>query len=165
MAGPGRQALTSPVGGRAIQRLTSLEMPAIRTTTTTACPTVKSSLATARTAYVADSDGDTVLDGFEVATEYDPCSAASKPVWEGGLDSDGDGLQDGLERSGYNTCVSTGDTFPGYTSCASPMDSDADGCADTLEVMDINGDRKVAVGDLTLLAKRSAGPDSGQRRI
>jgi hypothetical protein len=36
------------------------------------------------------------------------------------------------------------------------MDSDSDGCADTLEVMDINGDRKVAVGDLTLLAKRAA---------
>ena len=37
------------------------------------------------------------------------------------------------------------------------MDSDGDGCADTLEVMDINGDRKVSVGDQTALAKRAAG--------
>ena len=46
----------------------------------------------------ADSDGDTVLDGFEVATGFDPCNTALKPGWEGGSDLDGDGLQDGLER-------------------------------------------------------------------
>jgi len=34
-------------------------------------------------------------------------------------------------------------------------DSDGDGCADVLEVMDINGDRKVTVADQTLMAKKT----------
>jgi hypothetical protein len=90
-----------------------------------------------------------------MATGFDPCYASKKPGWEGGTDLDGDGLQDGLERSGYNTCAFVGDGVPAYGICVAPNDSDGGGCADTLEVMDINGDRKVTVGDQTLLAKRS----------
>jgi hypothetical protein len=105
---------------------------------------------------VADSDDDAVVDGYEVANGYDPCDAASKPTWTGGLDRDVDSLLDGIERGGYNTCAFTGDTTPGWSTCAVPMDSDGDGCADILEVLDINGDRIISVGDLSALAKRSA---------
>jgi hypothetical protein len=106
---------------------------------------------------VADSDGDTVLDGFEVANGYDPCNAASKPLWEGGSDSDGDGLLDGWERGGYNTCAFTGDAYPGFSACMAPMDSDEDGCSDTLEALDLNGDRRVNSLDVGLLNKRFGG--------
>ena len=157
MAGPGRPALAFPVASRAIQRPTSSETPAIRTTTTTRCRTLRSSRSSCPYRLKADSDGDAVLDGFEVANGSNACDAASTPACTDTTDSDGDGLNNCIERAGYNTCEFTGDTVPGYTSCVNPMDSDADGCSDTLEVMDINGDRKVAVGDLTLLAKRSAG--------
>jgi len=105
---------------------------------------------------VADSDGDRVLDGYEVATGYDPCSAASKPPRQSG-DSDEDGLSNRLERGGYNTCAFTGDTVPGWTDCGNPVDSDGDGCADTVEVLDLNGDRTADSGDQGLMNRRFAG--------
>jgi len=105
---------------------------------------------------VADSDGDKVLDGYEVATGYDPCSAASKPPRQSG-DSDKDGLSNRLERSCYNTCAFTEDPSPGYSSCANPTDSDGDGCADTVEVLDLNGDRTVDSGDQGLMNRRVVG--------
>jgi len=106
---------------------------------------------------VGDSDGDRVLDGFEVATSYAPCSAASKPPWGVGSDSDGDGLVDWTERGGYNTCAFTGDTFPGWSTCTAPKDSDGDACADTVEVLDLNGDRTADSGDQGLMNRRVAG--------
>jgi putative hemolysin len=106
---------------------------------------------------VADSDGDLVLDGFEVATGYDPCNAASKPTWGGGGDSDGDRLLDETERRGYNTCAFAGDTTPGWATCAVSLDSDGDGCADTVEVLDLDGNRKADSGDMGLENRRVAG--------
>jgi parallel beta-helix repeat protein len=105
---------------------------------------------------VGNSDGDRVLDGFEVATGYNPCSDASKPRWEGGGDSDGDGFPDGVERTGYNTCIFAGDSFPGYTACINPEDSDGDGCADWIEINDLDGNRTVDSGDSLFVAKRFA---------
>jgi hypothetical protein len=104
---------------------------------------------------VGNSDGDRVLDGFEVATGYNPCSAASKPTWEGGGDSDGDGFPDGVERTGCNTCVFAGDSFPGYTACINPADSDGDGCEDWIEIVDVNGSRQANIVDVLLIAKRA----------
>jgi len=103
---------------------------------------------------IADSDGDGVLDGFEVATGYDPCSLASRPTWEGGSDSDGDGFLDWIERSGYNTCAFAGDTTPGYTTCANPTDSDGDGCEDWIEMVDVNGNRSANAVDVLIFAQR-----------
>ena len=105
---------------------------------------------------VADSDQDGVLDGYEVANGFDPCNAASRPTWTGGLDSDGDGLWDGTERIGYNTCAFTGDTYPGWATCAVPKESDGDGCPDMLEVLDLNGDRFTDNGDQYELNRRVA---------
>jgi len=106
---------------------------------------------------VADSDSDGVLDGFEATNGYDPCNGASKPSWAGGSDGDNDGLLDGSERGGYNTCAFTGDTYPGWATCAVPQDSDEDGCADTVEVLDLNGDRFADSGDRGLMNRRVAG--------
>jgi hypothetical protein len=103
---------------------------------------------------VADSDGDGAVDGFEVANGYDPCNPASRPTWVGGADGDSDGLIDVVERGGYNTCAFIADPAPGWSSCAVPQDSDGDGCSDTVEVLDLNGDRTADSGDQFLLDSR-----------
>jgi FG-GAP repeat/Thrombospondin type 3 repeat len=104
----------------------------------------------------ADSDGDRIMDSYEASMSSNPCNASIKPPpCVTSTDSDTDGLTDCIERSGYNTCVSNGDAVPGWSACANASDSDGDGCADVLEVMDINGDRKVTIADQTLLAKRA----------
>ena len=104
---------------------------------------------------VVDSDSDTVLDGYEVAMEANPCDPASMPMCTGGTDGDGDGFPDCIEHSGYNTCAFSGDPSPGYTSCASPTDSDGDGCEDWIEIVDVNGSRQANVVDILLIARRA----------
>jgi len=104
---------------------------------------------------IADSDGDRVLDGYEVSAGKNPCNAAIKPPSEGGSDSDGDGFADAVEHSGYNTCAFAGDTTPGYTTCANPTDSDGDGCADWIEIVDINGNRSANIVDVQLVSQRA----------
>jgi YVTN family beta-propeller protein len=105
---------------------------------------------------VADSDGDTVPDKYELANGYNPCNPALKPPWEGGADTDGDGLPDSLERL-YNTCAFTGDTFPGWTACTDAADSDGDSCADWIEIVDVNGNRLADILDVLFVAKRALG--------
>jgi hypothetical protein len=107
---------------------------------------------------VADSEGDRVLDGFEVATGYNPCSAASRPTWEGGGDSDGDGFLDGVERTGYNTCILASDSFPGYNACINPADSDGDICEDWIEIVDLDGNRVSNVNDVYIVIARAFPP-------
>jgi hypothetical protein len=104
---------------------------------------------------VADSDGDTVVDGYEVAMGSDPCDPASRPVCTSGADSDGDGFNDCLEHSRYNTCAFAGDTAPGYTTCADPTDSDGDGCADWIEIVDLDGNRVSNINDVFIVASRA----------
>jgi len=53
-------------------------------------------------------------------------------------------VTDAVEAFGYNTALSRTDT-------------DGDGCDDWVEIHDLNGDRKVSIGDLNALAKRGAG--------
>ncbi len=102
-----------------------------------------------------DSDGDRSLDGYEASAGKDPCSAASKPVCAGSLDSDGDGFSDCVENRGYATCAFAGDAFPGYTTCTNPVDSDGDGCADWIEIVDVNGSRSAEILDVLYVAKRA----------
>jgi acetyl esterase/lipase len=106
---------------------------------------------------VADSDGDAVLDGYEVAVGTDPCSAASRPVCTSRTDTNGNGFTDCVEHSGYNTCAFAGDTFPGYTACSDPTDSDSDGCPDWIEIVDVNGNRSADSLDVVLITKRAFG--------
>jgi hypothetical protein len=104
---------------------------------------------------IADSDGDTVPDGYEINQGKDACSAASKPACTSSTDSDGDGFSDCIERSGYNTCAFAGDTTPGYTTCANPTDSDGDGCEDWIEIVDVNGSRQANIVDILVVAQRA----------
>ncbi|MCJ7490929.1 MAG: dockerin type I repeat-containing protein [Dehalococcoidia bacterium] len=116
----------------------------------------------------ADTDDDRVVDGGECRLLSNPNDPNSKPTCSFGFipdsdgdclplplemvigssdnnkDSDGDGIEDGLEVKGYAT---------------SPIksDNDGDGCPDWLEIMDIDGDRSVDAGDVSLLSERVAG--------
>jgi hypothetical protein len=103
---------------------------------------------------VADSDGDTVLDGYEVSQGKDACNAADKPLCGGLLDTDGDGFSDCVEHLGYNTCASVNDSAPGWTTCTDPVDSDGDGCEDWIEMVDVNGNRSANTFDVLIFAQR-----------
>ena len=68
----------------------------------------------------------------------------------------------GVDSTGGNEAATTparlpGDTTPGWSICVVPQDSDGDRCSDTLEVLDLNGDRRVNSLDIGLLNKRFAG--------
>ncbi len=119
-AGAGPTGRKSMASGPATRRKTSWVTPATPMTTTTPCPTASEFDDSCPYRLVAESDGDTVLDGYEVATEANPCDPASMPMCTGGTDGDGDGFPDCMEHSGYNTCAFSGDPSPGYTSCAVP---------------------------------------------
>jgi glucose/arabinose dehydrogenase len=114
----------------------------------------------------ADSDGDRVIDGAEIACGSNPLDANSKPAGPNAdndllpdaceaaagtnpnvADTDGDGLVDGTEflRLGQN---------------AASADTDGDGCNDGLEVASVNGDRAANVLDLQLIAARTGAPDA-----
>jgi Bacterial TSP3 repeat len=54
------------------------------------------------------------------------------------------------------TEVSDAQELQGYGTAIARKDTDGDGCADWIEIMDITGDRKVTVADQTNLAKRAA---------
>jgi len=116
---------------------------------------------------VSDSDGDGYLDGYEVAQGKDPCNPASRPACTGTPDSDSDGFSDCLEHAGYATCALTGDTFPGYTTCSQPVDSDGDSCPDWVEITDVNGDRASNIIDVQWVSKRAFGivPASDSDRV
>lgn len=111
-----------------------------------------------------DTDGDHVNDGAECALGSDPANAASKPVIPGaandpdhdGLstafeisigtdpnkaDTDGDGINDGVEFKGYNTSPLS-------------LDTDGDGCPDGREIASVDGNTIVNSIDLLLIANR-----------
>jgi len=118
---------------------------------------------------LADSDGDTVIDGAECLLGSNPNDPASKPPASGDWDydtlpaaidavfcdidydgdttigdqdsdCDGDGLSDGIEVRGWGTLPSV-------------MDTDGDGCDDDKEVADINGDRVANIIDVLSVAR------------
>jgi hypothetical protein len=59
-----------------------------------------------------------------------------------------------VEHSGYNTCAFAGDMFPGYSACTDPTDSDGDGCADWIEIVDVNGNRTANTVDVLVFVMR-----------
>ena len=117
----------------------------------------------------SDSDGDRVLDGAECALGSDPMNAASKPAIPSlaldpdrdGLstafelsigsdptkaDTDGDGINDGIEYKGYNTSPTNTDT-------------DGDGCPDGREISSVDANTIVNSVDLLLIALRMGRTD------
>jgi CubicO group peptidase (beta-lactamase class C family) len=106
---------------------------------------------------VGDSDGDTVLDGYDPT----PCNSGTPPPCTDPTDSDGDGFTDCVEHSGYNTCASVDDAAPDYATCADPTDSDGDACADWIEIVDVNGNRQADILDLLFVTKRGLGINPG----
>lgn len=112
----------------------------------------------------SDTDGDRTLDGAECALGTDPANAASRPIQPSlaldpdrdGLtsafeatigsdptkvDTDGDGINDGVEYKGYNTSPTN-------------TDSDADLCPDGREISSLDGNTIVNSLDLLLIAVR-----------
>ena len=117
----------------------------------------------------SDSDGDRVLDGAECALGSDPMNAASKPAipslaldpdrdgltsaFEATIgsdptkaDTDGDGINDGVEYKGYNTSPTNTDT-------------DGDGCPDGREISSVDANTNVNSVDLLLIALRMGRTD------
>ncbi len=84
-----------------------------------------------------DTDGDLVVDGYDT----NPCDAAVRPFCSNPTDSDDDGFTDCVEETGYNT-------EPNYG------DSDLDGCADWIEIVDVNGNRQAEILDVQWVVKR-----------
>ncbi len=113
----------------------------------------------------ADSDGDTVVDGAECLLRSNPNNPLSKPSSYPANDADGDGLPASIEAlfgSNPNNSDTDGDGIDGGIEVrgwgTSPIlkDTDGDGCDDNIEIADVNGDGKVMVGDLYIIAVRAA---------
>jgi len=113
----------------------------------------------------ADSDGDLVIDSAECLLGSDPLDPASKPVAAPADDSDHDGIPAAIEAlfgSSDNTSDSDGDKVNdgievrGWGTSPTSTDSDGDGCDDGAEIADVNGDGKVSVADVLLIARRAA---------
>ncbi len=112
-----------------------------------------------------DTDGDTVVDGAECLLRSNPNNPLSKPSTYPPNDSDGDGLPASIEAlfgSDPNNSDTDGDGIDdgievkGWGTSPILKDSDFDGCNDNVEIADVDGDRKVAVGDLYIIAVRAA---------
>jgi FtsP/CotA-like multicopper oxidase with cupredoxin domain len=124
------------------------------------CPTASQST----NPLLQDSDGDVIIDGAECALGSDPanpdsrppsCAALSQPDTDGDrlcdafeiaigsdpflADTDGDGINDGIEYRGYGS---------------SPLlvDTDGDGCSDGLEIASVDTNRTVNSIDLLIVA-------------
>ena len=108
-----------------------------------------------------DSDNDHVADRAECILGSDPNNIASKPVIPAaGIDPDNDKLSNAVEALlGTNPAVfdtdgdgiNDGIEFKGWRSNPLVADSDGDGVLDRCEIASLNGDTKVNPGDQGLL--------------
>jgi hypothetical protein len=110
---------------------------------------------------LADTDGDPVLDGAECLLGSDPTNALSRPILIGS-DSDGDGLEDGLESDlgsdpndvdSDDDGITDGVEVKGYNTSPSTVDTDADGCSDGAEIASVDGLAAINSIDLQLIAQ------------
>lgn len=110
---------------------------------------------------VRDTDGDRVIDGAECRLGFDPSSTASKPPAIVQGESDNDGLSDAFEIS-IGSDPSDADTdgdgindgleFKAHGTSPIKLDSDLDGCPDNTEIPSLNADYVVNALDLVLAA-------------
>ena len=112
-----------------------------------------------------DSDGDMIVDGAECLLGSNPNDAGSRPPAAPPNDSDGDGLSNSVEAlfgSNPNDVDTDGDGITdgvevkGWGSSPTLADTNDNGCNDDVEIADINGDGRVSVSDLTAISKRAA---------
>jgi hypothetical protein len=112
-----------------------------------------------------DTDGDTVVDGYECLAGTDPNSALSKPSLGPPNDSDRDGVPDSIEAlfgSDPHNKDTDGDGIPdgfeikGWATSPILADTNGNGCSDNIEIADVNGDYKVNTTDLLIVAKTFA---------
>ncbi len=96
-------------------------------------------------ALAKDSDGDRVIDGWECKMGTDPNNPADRPMCTDLTDTDGDGISDCVEESGYGTSPLSTDT-----------DGDSsgnDGCQDDKQIVDVNDDGQANFLDVTAVAR------------
>ncbi|MGD0116202.1 MAG: right-handed parallel beta-helix repeat-containing protein [Dehalococcoidia bacterium] len=110
---------------------------------------------------LADTDGDTVLDGYECLVGSDPNNPHSKPSTSV-IDSDHDGVPDNIEvlfGSDPHNPDTDGDgildgvEIKGWGTSPILKDSNFNGCDDNIEIADVNGDYWVNTTDLLIVAK------------
>jgi hypothetical protein len=111
-----------------------------------------------------DTDGDTVVDGYECLVGTNPNDPLSKPSFNL-TDSDRDGLPDSIEvlfGSDPHKADTDGDGIPdgievkGRGTSPLMIDTDTDGCDDNIGIADINGDGRVNFGDRLIISKAAA---------
>jgi hypothetical protein len=110
---------------------------------------------------VADTDGDGALDGAECRFGSDPTDPLSRPeVFD--VDSDNDGLPDVLETSiGSNPNdvdtdgdgITDGVEFKGYNTSLTDTDTDGDLCSDGAEIASVDSNSAVNSLDLLVVAQ------------
>jgi hypothetical protein len=94
-----------------------------------------------------DTDGDSLVDGWECAHGTDPWFAGSKFLGSGAADGDGDRIPDNWERRGYN----------GATTGPFSLDADGDGCHDMVEIASVDANRVITDSDRLAVARRALG--------
>ena len=128
---------------------------------------------------VADTDGDTLIDGAECALGSNPNDRTSYPAlpspdndgdrlpaWLDNLlcPSDGDG--DGLVGDNDPDCdspqgvveFSDGREFKKYGTDPAVVDTDGDVCKDWIEIVDLDGNRRSDINDVYIVAARAFPP-------
>jgi hypothetical protein len=110
-----------------------------------------------------DTDGDRVIDGAECALGSNPNNALSRPFVAPGSDSDGDGLPDWFETTlgsdPHNADtdgdgVNDGVEVKGYGTSPASVNTDGDDCGDGQEIASVDGNSAVNSIDLLLAAQR-----------
>ena len=118
----------------------------------------------ATNALKMDTDGDTVVDGYECLVGSDPNNLLSKPSFNL-TDSDRDGLPDSIEAlfgsDPYNKDadgdgISDGIEVKGWATSPILQDTNYNSCSDNIEIADVNGDYKVNNVDLLIVARALA---------
>jgi hypothetical protein len=128
---------------------------------------------------LADTDGDTVIDGAECALGSDPNDPTSfpalaspdkdgdrLPAWLDNLlcpsDVDGDGLwgdnDPDCDSPKGVTEFTDGWEFRKYGTDPSVVDTDGDSCKDWIEIVDLDGNRVANINDVYIVAARAVPP-------